>query len=605
MYETNRDEAGSALIMVLVVLVFVAVVVLSTLTYSVTSVKSSNQALIPARTRLYDADSAVQAAIQYVKLDQKNGGSLGKDTGRPCPPSPGADPASTFVYPGSSAVAALNAAVNSSQTTLGVTSATNFPTSGQFVIVVDSEDMLVTAGQGTTSWTVTRGYLGTPAAAHTNGSAARIGITVNICPQVDSFNLDGNARAVLLTLAGPTSGEGIDFAKNVDDTINGDVWTNSDISLGSSASTTVNGGKLWSWNTNSCSGSITAPVGKDCSANVTFGFTTLSGSLTSSQSSLTVVGNVKFPASGQYVVEIDSEEMLVTAGQGTNTWTITRGYGGTTAAAHANGARVSFMPKTGLDPADPLLGHVADWQPAAAPGAIQVPSGCTLSPGVYLSGTALTTQTNACNAGVTLSPGVYYLNFPAADDTWTISNDVTGACDGTGQGAQLVFANESKLAMSGSSQDLTLCGRRVSPTAPQIAMTYLKTSTASGPDTNVILRPSANPTSTGTLTWTNLPNVVYSGSGELPARRYERHRDGKREQSRRHLDRGLGGAGRAIDPVECGRHLGQSSGWARRNERMDLPDEWREPAERSVGQLQHAACSRSDDSRDLERVPLQ
>jgi hypothetical protein len=117
---------------------------------------------------------------------------------------------------------------------------------------------------------------------------------------------------------------------------------------------------------------------------------------------------------------------------------------------------------------------------------------------------------------MTLSPGVYYLDFPAADDTWTISNDVTGACDGTGQGAQLVFANEAKLAMSSASQTLSLCGRRVSPTAPRLAMTYLKTSTAAGPDTNVVLRPSANPTSTGTLTWTNLPNVVYSGSASYP-----------------------------------------------------------------------------------------
>ncbi len=445
---TNRsrhDEQGSALIMALLVLLFVAIVTTAALSYAGTSASTTAKAITPSRTARYDADSAIQAALQYVKRDQSIGGSLGKDTGLPCPPSPGADPRATFVYPG---------------------------TSGP--------------------------------------------VSVNICPQIDSFNLDGNARAVLLTLAGPGSGEGIDFAKNVDDTINGDVWSNSYFALGSSASVAVNGGKLWSWNPNSCSGSITAPVGKDCNAGATFGFTTLGGALNNSQSTLTVAANAKFPASGQYVIAIDNEQMLVTAGQGTNSWTVTRGYGGTTAAAHANNTRVSFVPKTGLDPADPLLGHVADWQPAAAPGAIQVPSGCTFSPGVYLSGNLLSTRTSACNGGVTLLPGVYYLNFPTGDDTWTISNDVTGACDGTGQGAQLVFANASRLAMSGSSQRLTLCGRRVSPTAPQIAMTYLKTSTSSGPDTNVILRPSANPTPTGTLTWTNLPNVVYSGSAGYP-----------------------------------------------------------------------------------------
>jgi hypothetical protein len=441
----RNDETGSALIMALLVLLFVAVVTTAALSYAGTSASTSGRAITPARTGRYDADSALQAALRYVEKDQSAGGSLGKDMGRPCPPSPGADPNATFTYTGASGP-----------------------------------------------------------------------VTVYICPQVDSFNLEGNARAALLTLAGPNSGEGIDLDKNVDNVVNGDVWSNSYVALGSSSSMTVNGGKVWSWNTASCnpSGAITAPAGKDCSANATFAFSTLNGGINASQTSLTVASNAKFPIDKKcpansntvcpYVIQIEDELMLVTGGQLTNSWTVTRGYSGTTAAAHASNAAVRFMPKTGLDPGDPLLGHAADWQPQAAPGAIQVPTGCTLAPGVYTSGAALTARTTACTGGVTLLPGVYYLNFPAGDDTWTIGQDVTGACDPTTQeGAQLVFANQSKLEMAGGpdTPTLRLCGRRASPTAPQIAMTYTKTSTANGPSLVTRLRPTTA-TDTGSTPYT-------------------------------------------------------------------------------------------------------
>lgn len=56
-------------------------------------------------------------------------------------------------------------------TTLAVTSADGFPDSGSFYVQVDDEVMLVTAGAGTTSWTVTRAQLDTTAAAHAIGAA--------------------------------------------------------------------------------------------------------------------------------------------------------------------------------------------------------------------------------------------------------------------------------------------------------------------------------------------------------------------------------------------------------------------------------------------------
>ena len=59
----------------------------------------------------------------------------------------------------------LAGAVNSSQTTITVNSATGFPTTA-FMIRIDDEYMNVTAGFGTTTWTVTRGANNSVAASH-------------------------------------------------------------------------------------------------------------------------------------------------------------------------------------------------------------------------------------------------------------------------------------------------------------------------------------------------------------------------------------------------------------------------------------------------------
>lgn len=70
--------------------------------------------------------------------------------------------------------------------------------------------------------------------------------------------------------------------------------------------------------------------------------TTLNGAITSSATSLTVASYSAFPASGTFSIEVDDEQMTVTAGAGTATWTVTRGVNGTTAASHASGAPVTL-----------------------------------------------------------------------------------------------------------------------------------------------------------------------------------------------------------------------------------------------------------------------
>jgi hypothetical protein len=63
----------------------------------------------------------------------------------------------------------LGAAItDTSGTSITVTSETSFPTA-PFIISIDTECFLVSVVSGTT-WTVTRGYEGSTAATHTNGT---------------------------------------------------------------------------------------------------------------------------------------------------------------------------------------------------------------------------------------------------------------------------------------------------------------------------------------------------------------------------------------------------------------------------------------------------
>lgn len=78
--------------------------------------------------------------------------------------------------------------------------------------------------------------------------------------------------------------------------------------------------------------------------------TSLSAAMTSGATSMSVASASGFPLSGNYNVAVDTgvgfEIMTVTAGQGTTTWTVTRGVSGPApqGIAHASGAAVKLMP---------------------------------------------------------------------------------------------------------------------------------------------------------------------------------------------------------------------------------------------------------------------
>lgn len=86
--------------------------------------------------------------------------------------------------------------------------------------------------------------------------------------------------------------------------------------------------------------------------------TTLNGTITSGASSLILASNSSFPGGatgppininnyyifpGGNVIQIGSELLRVTSGWGTNTLTVTRAFGGTTAASHTSGATITWV----------------------------------------------------------------------------------------------------------------------------------------------------------------------------------------------------------------------------------------------------------------------
>jgi len=73
------------------------------------------------------------------------------------------------------------------------------------------------------------------------------------------------------------------------------------------------------------------------------------------QISVNVTSASGFPGTNGYTINIDSENMTVNSGAGTTTWLVTRGANSTTKASHASGAMVTQVP-------DPVDGHYYCYQ---------------------------------------------------------------------------------------------------------------------------------------------------------------------------------------------------------------------------------------------------
>ena len=74
--------------------------------------------------------------------------------------------------------------------------------------------------------------------------------------------------------------------------------------------------------------------------------TTLQTSISSSVTSISVASSAGFPGTAPFTIVVNSEQMTVTGGAGTLTWTVTRGAGGTTAASHNSNSVITAPAET-------------------------------------------------------------------------------------------------------------------------------------------------------------------------------------------------------------------------------------------------------------------
>ena len=196
-------------------------------------------------------------------------------------------------------------AVGPADTTLTVTSKAGYPATYPFSISIGSEQMTVTSSPTGTTWAVTRGAGGTTAAAYANGAVAILLVTAT-----------STALPVTSAAGFPTSGN---YTIKVD---------NEQMSVTGGQGTTF-------WTVQRGQGGTTAAAHNN---NVA-----VSWDVDKDDATIYVASEAAFPTSFPFTIKIDSEELKVTAAPTSTTWTVTRGYDSTTAAAHAGGAAVKMV----------------------------------------------------------------------------------------------------------------------------------------------------------------------------------------------------------------------------------------------------------------------
>jgi hypothetical protein len=203
--------------------------------------------------------------------------------------------------------------------------------------------------------------------------------------------------------------------------------------------------------------------------------TTLSGAMTSSQTTLTVASATGFPTTA-FMIRIDDEYMNVTGGFGTTSWTVQRGVNNSTATAHVTAQTVEW--KT---PASGELAWNATTKTLTVSGTLYIDGSAAITNGavnsyngygtIYLSGTLRISGTlcasvsgSSCNFS-TWSPDADLLMFVAngsggqvnpgdsiqTDNNWSFQGGLYGtnavefgnndSVDGPIVGSQIILSN--------------------------------------------------------------------------------------------------------------------------------------------------------------------
>jgi hypothetical protein len=236
------------------------------------------------------------------------------------------------------------------QTSITVTSSANYPvavtgnSSTYFYIQINNEMMQVTNVSGTT-WTVTRGVLGTTAATASNGAGI-------------SGVVQARVEFVPATPASSIQAIVVDFCTDSPLYNASTCYTPSGMQIGASGATSlavsgisgISSSLFTTVKANNYSGTRDDIIASNTGTGyVPSSATTLNGAITNSQTTITVTSSASYPAavtgvpSTYFYITIGSETMQVTNVSGT-TWTVTRAALGTSASIASNGAAISQPP---------------------------------------------------------------------------------------------------------------------------------------------------------------------------------------------------------------------------------------------------------------------
>lgn len=244
------------------------------------------------------------------------------------------------LYDGSSTLAA--AITTTSAASLTITSAASFPQTGEFLIQIDTEYMLVTQGAGTTTWTIIRGVLGSTAATHSLSAAVTTFAGGPQCPF---------AKIAFSQLG---SGDTVDYVStSTADTFPQITVTGRDTTgVLKTETKTLNGQTVVAG-----SQAFGRVLRVDLAAAQT-----LNGDVTNVATTVVVAASTGLPTSGNYYARMGTEIVQVTAGQGTASLTVSRGQLGTTATAHVSGDNFYVCPAGDVaivDHTATISGHTA------------------------------------------------------------------------------------------------------------------------------------------------------------------------------------------------------------------------------------------------------
>ena len=245
--------------------------------------------------------------------------------------------------PVTSTATTLNGNITSGANSINVSSSTGWPQSGNFYIEVSNgtnmEQMLVTGGQGTTTWQVTRGQNGTL------GFGFSTGATVN--PYIEVAN--GTSISGATT---PCLFEKVTFQRTAGINSTTDIPSNSQPDKGGPG--VIQSGEQTYENRqypipilNTLTATYNSQLTSQTGVIANYSSGCGSSSVGSSDSTVCVTPNSgsTFPlatnGSNQFFITVDSEQMLVTNTSG-NTWTVVRGVNNTSKATHAYNATVTY-----------------------------------------------------------------------------------------------------------------------------------------------------------------------------------------------------------------------------------------------------------------------